>query len=135
MLWPLNAAIGARVAVLAIVAVPAVWALARPNVTRPTRLRDIALSVVGGASAAKLTDTPGAGGKADFDFSFETVAKGDDNGLNYGAIKWEFKLRAGLVQDEDDDPESLAGTEGAKVRAVTRNPQPVTRAAVAPPAR
>jgi outer membrane protein OmpA-like peptidoglycan-associated protein len=50
--------------------------------------------------AAKLTDTPGAGGKADFDFSFETVAKGDDNGLNYGAIKWEFKLRAGLVQDE-----------------------------------
>ncbi len=50
--------------------------------------------------AAKLTDTPGSTGKADFDFSFETVAKGDDNLLNYGAIKWEFKLRAGLVSDE-----------------------------------
>jgi outer membrane protein OmpA-like peptidoglycan-associated protein len=50
--------------------------------------------------AAKLTDRPGATGKANLDFTFETVAKGDDNQLNYGAIHWEFKLRAGLVQDE-----------------------------------
>jgi outer membrane protein OmpA-like peptidoglycan-associated protein len=50
--------------------------------------------------AAKITDFPGTTGTNDLNFRFETVAKGDDNQLNYGAIHWEFKLRGGKVQDE-----------------------------------
>ena len=50
---------------------------------------------------AKITDSPGTTDKADnLDFAFETVAKGDDNQVVYGAIKWAFKVRAGKVQDE-----------------------------------
>jgi outer membrane protein OmpA-like peptidoglycan-associated protein len=51
--------------------------------------------------AAKLTDSPGTADKtANLDFSFETVAKGDDNQMTYGAVKWAFGLRAGKVVNE-----------------------------------
>jgi outer membrane protein OmpA-like peptidoglycan-associated protein len=51
--------------------------------------------------AAQLDDFPGTTDKtAEFDFGFETVAKGDDNQVVYGALKWAFKIRAGKVQDE-----------------------------------
>lgn len=50
--------------------------------------------------AAAMTDFPGAKGPASFDFSFETVAKGDDNLLVYGAVKWAFSLKAGKVVNE-----------------------------------
>lgn len=50
--------------------------------------------------AAAITDFPGTAAKADINFNFETVAKGDDNQLNYGAIHWAFNLRGGKVQDE-----------------------------------
>jgi outer membrane protein OmpA-like peptidoglycan-associated protein len=51
--------------------------------------------------AAKLDDFPGTTSKTDeLDFTFETVAKGDDNQVVYGAMKWAFKVRAGKVQDE-----------------------------------
>ena len=51
--------------------------------------------------AAKLDDFPGTTSKTDaLNFDFETVAKGDDNQVVYGAMKWAFKIRAGKVQDE-----------------------------------
>jgi outer membrane protein OmpA-like peptidoglycan-associated protein len=51
--------------------------------------------------AAKLDDFPGTTSKTDdLNFDFETVAKGDDNQVTYGAIKWAFKIRSGKVQDE-----------------------------------
>lgn len=57
--------------------------------------------------AAKLDDFPGTTSKTDeLDFAFETVAKGDDNQVVYGSIKWAFKVRAGKVQDETS---SVAG--------------------------
>ena len=50
---------------------------------------------------AELFDFPGTGSKtANLDFSFETVAKGDDNMVVYGAMKWSFGLRAGKVVNE-----------------------------------
>ena len=50
---------------------------------------------------AKLDDFPGTTSKTNsLNFDFETVAKGDDNQVVYGAIKWGFKIRAGKVQDE-----------------------------------
>ena len=36
----------------------------------------------------------------DLNFDFESVARGEDTMITYGAVKWGFKLRAGLVQDE-----------------------------------
>jgi outer membrane protein OmpA-like peptidoglycan-associated protein len=52
--------------------------------------------------AAEMFDFPGtASTTAAFDFSFETVAKGDDNLLTYGAVKWSFSLRKGKVENEN----------------------------------
>jgi outer membrane protein OmpA-like peptidoglycan-associated protein len=42
------------------------------------------------------TDTP----PTNLDFSFETVARGDDVIHTYGAVKWAFGLRAGKVVNE-----------------------------------
>jgi outer membrane protein OmpA-like peptidoglycan-associated protein len=51
--------------------------------------------------AAKITDHPRTTDpKAHLDFSFETVAKGDDNQLNYGSIRWSFGVHAGKVVNE-----------------------------------
>ena len=51
--------------------------------------------------AAKIEDAPGTTSTTDgLDFSFETVAKGDDNQVVYGAMKWAFQVRAGKVQNE-----------------------------------
>lgn len=51
--------------------------------------------------AAELADTPGTGSAtANLDFSFETVAKSEDSGVNYGALKWAFGVHAGKVINE-----------------------------------
>jgi outer membrane protein OmpA-like peptidoglycan-associated protein len=51
--------------------------------------------------AAMITDFPGTTSKtAERNIAFETVAKGDDNQVVYGAVQWAFKIRAGKVQDE-----------------------------------
>jgi outer membrane protein OmpA-like peptidoglycan-associated protein len=51
--------------------------------------------------AAEITDFPGVkSDTAAFDFSFETVAKGDDNQLSYGTVKWSFGIRKGAVVNE-----------------------------------
>jgi outer membrane protein OmpA-like peptidoglycan-associated protein len=51
---------------------------------------------------AGLFDFPGTRSKtANIDFKFETVAKGDDNLVTYGAIKWSFGLRKGKVVNEN----------------------------------
>ncbi|HSR24337.1 MAG TPA: OmpA family protein, partial [Candidatus Eisenbacteria bacterium] len=51
--------------------------------------------------SAQITDSPGTTSAAvDLDFSFEDVAKGDDNQVEYGALTWGFKLRKGAVKDE-----------------------------------
>lgn len=55
--------------------------------------------------AAELTDAPGYSGainpaNADLNFDFETVAKGEDTQTIYGALKWNFQIRAGAVTGE-----------------------------------
>ncbi|HEV2860995.1 MAG TPA: DUF4157 domain-containing protein [Pyrinomonadaceae bacterium] len=53
-----------------------------------------------------LFDFPGATGTgANFDFSFETVARGEDTSIVYGGLKWGFGLRAGVVVNERLSPE------------------------------
>jgi outer membrane protein OmpA-like peptidoglycan-associated protein len=60
---------------------------------------------------AGLFDFPGTTSKtANLDFRFETVAKGDDNLITYGALKWSFGLRAGKVVNEQM---SVSDTESA----------------------
>jgi outer membrane protein OmpA-like peptidoglycan-associated protein len=48
--------------------------------------------------AAEITDAPG--GNGEFDFTFETVAKGEDTQTIYGAMKWSFQIRGGKVQND-----------------------------------
>jgi outer membrane protein OmpA-like peptidoglycan-associated protein len=48
--------------------------------------------------AAELTDAPG--GDGEFDFAFETVAKGEDTQTIYGAMKWSFQIRSGKIQSD-----------------------------------
>ena len=51
--------------------------------------------------SAKIEDFPSTSRKdRNIDFSFETVAKGDDNQVIYGAVKWAFKIRKDKVTDE-----------------------------------
>ena len=51
--------------------------------------------------AAQLTDFPSTTDKdSKLNFAFETVAKGDDNQVVYGSVKWAFNIRGGKVQDE-----------------------------------
>jgi outer membrane protein OmpA-like peptidoglycan-associated protein len=51
--------------------------------------------------SAVLFDAPGATGTgANFDFTFETVARSEDTGTVYGALHWGFQLNAGVVQGE-----------------------------------
>ncbi len=51
--------------------------------------------------AAETTDDPGTTNpKASRNFAFETVAKGDDNLLTYGALKWSFQIRKGVAQND-----------------------------------
>jgi outer membrane protein OmpA-like peptidoglycan-associated protein len=51
--------------------------------------------------AAELFDGPGTtDATSNLDFSFETVAKSDDSGVNYGALKWAFGVHAGKVVSE-----------------------------------
>ena len=51
--------------------------------------------------AAEIGDFPATASKTDnFRWTFETVAKGDDNLLIYGGVKWSFGVNAGkLVND------------------------------------
>ena len=49
----------------------------------------------------KMADCPGIPDNAsNFDFDFETVAKGSDTNNVYGSIHWGFKVRAGAVNNE-----------------------------------
>ncbi|MBT9316647.1 eCIS core domain-containing protein [Leptothoe spongobia] len=54
--------------------------------------------------AAELTDAPGYPtvnpANTDLDFEFETVAKGEDTMTTFGALKWSFGIRAGVVTNE-----------------------------------
>lgn len=47
---------------------------------------------------ASLRDYPNA--TFDSDFTFETVAKGSDNQVVYGAVEWGFQIRAGVAQND-----------------------------------
>lgn len=59
--------------------------------------------------SASLFDAPGAVGTgANFDFTFETVARGQDTGVVYGAVHWGFGLRAGVVTGEHMSPAEAA---------------------------
>ncbi len=56
--------------------------------------------------SSALYDTPGiASAGLDLNFDFESVARGEDTMVTYGAVKWGFKLRSGLVTDEYLTPE------------------------------
>ena len=48
--------------------------------------------------AAELTDAPG--GTGEFNFDFQTVAKGEDTMTTYGALHWGFQIRAGKVEND-----------------------------------
>lgn len=51
--------------------------------------------------SAALYDTPGVADPSwNLDFSFESVARGNDTGVVYGSVLWGFGLRAGRVVDE-----------------------------------
>ena len=51
--------------------------------------------------SAALYDTPGVASAAlDLNFDFESVAKGEDTMLVYGAVNWGFGLRSGRVVNE-----------------------------------
>lgn len=59
--------------------------------------------------SSALFDSPGAVGPgANFDFTFETVARGQDTGVVYGAVHWGFNLRAGVVGGEFMTPAAAA---------------------------
>jgi outer membrane protein OmpA-like peptidoglycan-associated protein len=47
----------------------------------------------------------------DVDFDFETAAKGTDNQVVYGSLKWGFKIRSGIVQDEYRVPHAAESAE------------------------
>ncbi|MFW9261092.1 eCIS core domain-containing protein [Nostoc sp. CALU 546] len=49
--------------------------------------------------AAELTDAPGGAGE--FNFDFQTVAKGEDTMTTYGALHWGFQIRAGKVENDN----------------------------------
>ncbi|MEH1921378.1 eCIS core domain-containing protein [Nostoc sp.] len=48
--------------------------------------------------AAELTDAPGGAGE--FNFDFQTVARGEDTMTTYGALHWGFQIRAGKVEND-----------------------------------
>ena len=51
--------------------------------------------------SAAIFDEPGiASPNLDFDQSFETIARGEDTMINYGAVSWGFGIRAGRVVNE-----------------------------------
>jgi len=47
---------------------------------------------------ASLRDYPNW--NVDSDFNFETVAKGSDNQVVYGAVEWGFQIRSGVAQND-----------------------------------
>jgi outer membrane protein OmpA-like peptidoglycan-associated protein len=47
---------------------------------------------------ASLRDYPSS--SIDSDFTFETVAKGSDNQVVYGAVEWGFQIRGGVAQND-----------------------------------
>jgi len=47
---------------------------------------------------ASLRDYPSW--NVDSDFTFETVAKGSDNQVVYGAVQWGFQIRSGVAQND-----------------------------------
>jgi outer membrane protein OmpA-like peptidoglycan-associated protein len=50
---------------------------------------------------AEMFDFPGTGGVANNrDFSFETVARGEDTMTDYGSLSWGFGIRAGNIINE-----------------------------------
>lgn len=50
---------------------------------------------------AEMFDFPGTGGVANNrDFSFETVARGEDTMTDYGSLNWGFGIRAGHIINE-----------------------------------
>lgn len=51
-----------------------------------------------------MFDGPGTTGAANMDFSFESVARGEDTGVIYASVGWGFGLRAGHVVNERLDP-------------------------------
>ncbi len=48
---------------------------------------------------ASLRDYPSST-NSDLDFTFETVAKGSDNQVVYGAVEWGFQIRGGVAQND-----------------------------------
>jgi outer membrane protein OmpA-like peptidoglycan-associated protein len=48
--------------------------------------------------AAEITDAPG--GNGEFNFAFETVAKGEDTNTVYGAVKWSFNIHGGKIEND-----------------------------------
>lgn len=59
--------------------------------------------------SAALYDTPGIASAArDLNFDFESVARGEDTMVVYGAVKWGFGIRSGRVVNEYLDPVDAA---------------------------
>lgn len=70
--------------------------------------------------SAALYDTPGVADPSwNLDFSFESVARGNDTGVVYGSVLWGFGLRAGRVVDERLTP--VNGSSATFDEAVERH--------------
>jgi len=54
-------------------------------------------------------DTPNS--SVDVDFNFETVAKGSDNQVVYGALEWGFEIRSGVAQNDYAHPVATESAE------------------------
>jgi outer membrane protein OmpA-like peptidoglycan-associated protein len=84
--------------------------VAQPNPTTPGLSRPFSSGAAGATvgykrsddpadiKSAELTDEPGSSGNRNFDF--ETVAKGEDTNTIYGALKWGFEIRSGVIQND-----------------------------------
>ena len=50
--------------------------------------------------SSALYDTPGVVGAGNFNFDFESVARGEDTMTTYGSVRWGYQMRNGLLSHE-----------------------------------
>ena len=84
-----------------------------------------------------LWDFPG-GANFDSTFKFETAAKGEDNGVVYGTVKWQFSIAASKIKDESfsvhDNPSATFNAAVDQFNELYKNPGASTAPAATPPA-
>lgn len=77
--------------------------------------------------AAEITDSPGSAG--DRNFTFETVAKGEDTNTIFGSLHWSFEIRSGSIENETatvEDAQSATFDEAVELHRNFYVHEPVT---------